>query len=638
VISHAVAADSRLRLEIGDAFSGRSKREMLEHIAMVAVLLFWAVPFTRATGGRGVHTELIFSVLLLVVLAALPAWRAPAGSVALAATVAAAAELVCVFAPSGWYGSDVAAGYVIAGATFIAARRYVRDTERRLLVATCVCLAGLYQFEQAFVPWWGSETASTEMSGTFYWHNPYAAFLLPGAVIGIGLILERRRPWSTVGWLSTPICTAGIVFSSSRATMAALVVAWLLLAAVCLRRKNVLRAGGALAATAAVILVLPGPPFFPHYSAPWSATQARSSSGETLSQNGEYRIQFWRSAVQVAVHRPWVGSGFHELADASALYTPFGWARSPQAHNGYLQAFSDGGVLLGLPFLAAVLVALWWGLRQLWAALRTRAGPIDALDCSVGVALLALLAHSAVDFDWSHPSILVEVALLSATVAPPVVTTHVRRSSVVALTVMAGALITLVPALHQWQLSQPNFRYSTDHELDVAGAPFGNFRPAQAVLRAYVYQDRPLSVQDAARALALTADEAKVDIHDALLRDAVGASTHLNPDAVAEARATLDRIGGILPPYVPDFALVLSSAGQSRAARDVLADHIAAQATAGKVAPNLGDELAQWARTLGTGSRYACQLNSVEALLSDAQEANLPAPTAPCPRSDQGRG
>jgi hypothetical protein len=416
--------------------------------------------------------------------------------------------------------------------------------------------------------------------------------------------------------------------------MAALVVAWLLVVAFGVRgAKNALRVGGLLAATAAVILVLPGPPFFPHYSAPWSATQARASSGETLSQNGEYRTQFWRSAVQVAVHRPWVGSGFHELADASALYTPFGWARSPQAHNGYLQAFSDGGVLLGLPFLGAVLIALWWGLRRLLSGIRTRAGPIDVLDCSIAVALLALLAHSAVDFDWSHPSILVEVGLLAAAVAPTALPTRGRRTSVVALAAMGGALITLVPALHQWQLSQPNLRYANDHELDVASAPFGNFRPAQAVLRAYVYQDRPLSVQDAARALALTADEAKVDIHDALLRDAVGAGTGLSPDAVAEARATLDRIGGILPPYVPDFALVLSSAGETQAAQDVLSDHIAAQAATGSAAPNLSDELVQWARTLGTGAGYACQLRSAGPLLSDAQRTALPTPTASCPRS-----
>jgi hypothetical protein len=194
----------------------------------------------------------------------------------------------------------------------------------------------------------------------------------------------------------------------------------------------------------------------------------------------------------------------------------------------------------------------------------------------------------------------------------------------------------LVPALHQWQQSQPNLRYSTDHELDVAGAPFGNFRPARAILYAHVQHGRPLSVDQAARALELTADEAEVDVHDALLRFAVGASTGLYPDAVALAHARLDRIGGLLPPYVPDFALVLSSAGERQASREVLAHDIAAQAAAGAAAPNLNADLVQWAHTFGAGVGYACQLAVARPLLSATTVSDLPTPTASCSSHDQG--
>jgi O-antigen ligase len=628
---------SRLGGEVADALGRRQPGELFEHAAMVALIVFWAVPFTRATGGRGVHSELVLSAVALLVLLAMRAWRAPTPSLVLAALVAAAAELVCVFAPSGWYGSDVAAAYVLAAACFIAARRYVQDDERRVLVAACVCIAGLYQFEQAFVPWWGSETASTVMSGTFYWHNPYAAFLLPGAVIGLGLVLSQRRPWTAVGWLSTPLCTAGIVFSSSRATMVALLLSWLLVVAFGVRgKRSIRRTAGVFAVSAVVVLALPGPPFFPDYTAPWTATEARAASGETLSQNGGYRIQFWRSALEVAVHRPWVGSGYHELADASALYTPFGWARSPQAHNGYLQAVSDGGLLLGVPLIGAVFGVLWWALRRLWSITRARPGPDELIVLSVAAAALGMLAHSAVDFDWSHPSILVEVALLAAVAAPATRPTRTRRRSIAAFAVLGAALVVMLPALHQWQQAQPNLTNSTDHELAVASATFGNFRPAETILYAYVRGERPLSTEQAARALELTADEAAVDIHNALLRYAVGASTGLIPDAVARARATLDRIGGVFPPYVPDFALVLSSAGDKSGARAVLARHIDAQVASGDAAPNLRGELLQWARTLGTGADYACRVVSVRPLLSAADISRLPLPTSRCPDQDQG--
>jgi hypothetical protein len=613
-----------------------SRWDFLEHAAMVALLAIWAIPFTRATGGRGVHNELVFAGALLVLLPAMRAWRAPSRSIGAAALVAVAAVLVCVFAPSHWYGSDVAAGYVIAAAAFVAGRRYARDRERRLLLAAFVCLAGLYEFEQAFEPWWGSRNPSGQMTGTFYWHNPYAAFLLPGAVLGLGLIASGRRPWTLVGWVSAPLCTAGVVFSSSRATIATLVVAWTLVLVVGGRHKKLLsRIVGGLAVTAVVVVVLPGPPLFPHYSAPWSATEARGST-QSLSQNGGFRVQFWREAVAVAAHHPISGSGFHELANNSAFYTPHNWARSQLAHDGYLQPLSDGGLLLGLPFLGSVLVALWWALRRLWISVLVRPGPGDLPEVCVTVALLGLLAHSAVDFDWSHPSILVEVAVLCAVVAPAERWRSRPRVSAAAVVVLCGTLVAMLPALHQWQKNQPNHSYSTDRLLDTAAATFGDYRPAQAVLSDYAHGRRPLTVVEAARALALTSSQATVDLHVALLRDAVGASKGLYPDAVARARATLQAVGGLSPAYVPDLALVLTSAGEADMAAKLLSDDIAAQVRRNAAAPNLTVELQQWALTLGTGRRYACELARATPLLETAN--GLPMPTAPCLRHDQGHG
>ena len=126
------------RLDVRAVLAGHSRLDLLEHAAIVALLAIWAVPFTRATGGRGVHNELLFAAALLILLPAIRVWRAPTRSVVLAAVTAAAALLVCVFAPSGWYGSDVAAGYAIGAAAFVAARRYVRDEDRRMLIAAAI--------------------------------------------------------------------------------------------------------------------------------------------------------------------------------------------------------------------------------------------------------------------------------------------------------------------------------------------------------------------------------------------------------------------------------------------------------------------------------------------------------------------
>jgi hypothetical protein len=621
---------------------GRTWPELLEHLAMLAMLAIWAVPFTKATGGRGVHNELLFAAALLLILPAVGAWRGSTGSVVLAATTAVAALLVCVFAPSGWYGSDVAVGYAIAAAAFIVARRYVRDAERRTLVAASICVAGLYEFSQSFTAWWGSRSAATEMSGTFYWHNPYAAFLLPGALLGIGLVLTRRSPWTIVGWVTTPICTAGIVFSSSRATMAVVVVGFVLVLALGVRsRADATRGAGIVAATAGVILVLPGPPFFPHYTAPWAGTAERAAS-QSLAQNGGFRTEFWREALQVALHHPLVGSGFHVLATASALYTPSGWARSPQAHDGYLQALSDGGLLLGVPFLCAVAVALFWGLRQLRAGLRRSRGgqAVDIVGLSAAIALLGAMAHSAVDFDWSHPSILVEFALLAACVAP-VVGPH--RAGLwargVALVAVCGVLGISISALHQWQIDQPNEQYSTSHLLAEANAPLGDFRPAKAVLSDAAYGDRVITAGEAARALALTDEEAKVDVHLALLRDAVGAQFGLISDPVAAAQHELRHITGSTAPYVLDLALVELEAGDKVSAAELLTADIAGQSAVDAGSPVLQSELELWARRLGVGEAYACEVATARPLLeAQGDTAKLPQPSSACRAGDQGRG
>jgi O-antigen ligase len=621
----------------------RSPAAVLEHVAMVAMLCFWGLPFTHAIGGRGVHAELLFALVLVPLLLLMQVWQAPAGSLLMAAVTGAAALAVCLWAPTGWWGSDGAASYVLSAAAFVAARRYVRDDHRRALVAAAICLAGVAQFFQSFLTWWSGRNPAVAMSGTFYWHNPYAAFLLPGAVIGLGLVAERRSPWHLIGWLSVPTCTAGIVLSSSRATMAVLVVADLIIAIASLRSRTAAsRTLVALLLAVGITAALPGPPFFSHYSSPFAATDARVAAGETLAQNGAYRTEFWREAAAVALHRPLVGGGYHSLATASALYTPSSWARSQLAHDGYLQVATDGGLLLALPFLAGVIVLLLWALRRLWVLIARRSRPApDLLVVALTVAVLGAFAHSAVDFDWSHPSILVEAALLTACLAPA----H-RRSArsrrtgsikVAATVVLVGSLGVCVAALHQWQIDQPVSSHSPTALLAEAHAPFGDYRPAAFLLGEVLSGERTASRAQLEQALALTSREASVDIHQSLVRDAVGAQIGVDPQAVTQAEDLLARVDGSTASYVPDLANVLLGAHQLTRARTLLSRDIAGQARARSASPQLGEELDVWARRIGRGAQYACEIKTVTGLGVESTLASLPTAVATCPvRPHQG--
>jgi hypothetical protein len=401
------------------------------------------------------------------------------------------------------------------------------------------------------------------------------------------------------------------------------------------RRAAALRVAGGLLLAAVVTTVLPGPPFFSHYSSPFAATVARSAAGESLAQNGAYRTEFWREAAEVFVHHPLAGSGFHAMATASELYTPATWAHAPLAHDGYLQPLTDGGLLLGVPFLLSALVVLSWAFRRIRRlAGDLRSGPADTLAVAFVVALLAAFAHSAVDFDWSHPSILVETALLAVCIAPPVAVGGRPRAAQVLTAGAAGllvaALAVCVPALHQWQRDQPSVTASTGELLDAASAPFGDFRPARLLLETVASGRRAIGPAQAARALSLTAAAARVDVQLELYRDQVGASAGVLPGAAMAARATLARLPGGGAQYVAQEAAVFLAAGEASAAKRLLADDIAGQERMAVAQPDLFEELQLWASAFGRGSGYACELDAVAQLPGGVAVSALPPPTARC--------
>jgi len=612
---------------------------VLDHLAVLLVLGVWAVPLTRASGGRGVHHELVFAGVALMALLLLRPWRFSRASSVLAALVAAAALAVCALTPTGWSGSDVAASYAVSAATFVIIRTYAITAQRRLLVLAAVALASLVQFSEAFLPWWGGRDPAIAMTGTFYWHNPYAAFLIPGAVLGLGLAHANEKPWRFVGWFGAPLCVAGVVFSSSRAALGVLALAWVVTAAIVVRtRRGALRVAAVTLLATVVVLVLPGPPFFPHRASPFAATSARASSGETLDQSGFYRTEFWRESLDVMAHHPAAGAGYHSLSTASALYTPVGWARSQLAHNGYLQPLSDGGLLLGVPFLLAVALAGVRALRTVGRALgplrRTRDEPQMAV---AAVTFLALMAHSGVDFDWSHPSLMIAAAILAAVLfaagkpSPDATASAVvRRAAPVAVTVLALSLVMSVVTLHAWQRSaDTGGNKPVSARLAAASSAFGDFRPAKSVLLQAIATPSAVTDAQAHRAVALTAAAARVDYHLRLWRDTVMAQRGEAAVAVADARALIKGLDGPPIPYVLDYAQVLAAAGNHAEAAVVLTDELRRQVTDG---PNSeGAAEVHLLATVDNAGDYACAYQQLSGLIAKGSWAAIvPAPTASC--------
>jgi O-antigen ligase len=451
-----------------DSAQPRDRRAVAEHVAVGVALVWWGFGLTHATGGRDRWSQTIAIVLALVAFVVVRPWRSlTTRSLVLGACVSVAPVIVCLLDPTHWFGASQAATYAYSAALFLTVKAYARDAQRRTLALAVVLGAGVAQMAWALIPWIGGGEPSVLLVGTFFWYNQLAAFLLAPAVIGAGLAAVGSGALRIAGLLAAVLGSAGVVLSTSRASMALLAVGWLLVGVMAVWRAEGLRRRGltglrwlAAAGVAGLLTVtLPGPPFFAHRVSALAATSVRGS-GQSLSQNGGFRLQFWQQALHVFSHHPLTGAGFSSFGRQAALVDPRA-GHSALVHSGLVQPLSDGGLLLGGPFLLVCLLVGLGLLRRLrpdtWHA---EGGSVTLL--ALGSLLLA--AHSAIDFDWTYPSLMALAAILSALAlswspAPPSPGTQVAAGPVALVScglLLASALVLAQQAVPGgWRLTAP---------------------------------------------------------------------------------------------------------------------------------------------------------------------------------------
>lgn len=646
---------SPISTDIGVAHSrGASRAARWAVTALVFVpVLWWAGPGVEGVGGRDLTSLLVQSLLLVPALLAVRPWRCAGGGLLTTISgLALAALLVCVASPLGWRGAGDAASYASLAGLVLLVTSWATSTARRHAVLVVVLLAAVHEFTLAFLPWWGGRDPARKMIGTFYWHNPFAAFLLPAAVLALAFVVRGVRPWALVGWVAAPLCAAGIVFSTSRSTLGVLALGWLVVVVALVRDGGSLRRAATVTtlATAAAFL-LAGPPFFSTWHHPFEATWTRShQDGQSLTNNGNARVSFDRQAVAAVADRPLVGAGYRSLALVSPGLAPAPEGRSPFAHNGLLQPWVDGGALLGIPCTVALLAVA----RAAWR--RLRRWHTDVLVVPVVVALGCATAHSAVDFDWSHPSNLHLVGVLTGVLLAIPVNDGVERQArarayawpsvvgvgllVAVLSVAAGAVQTrrVEPALLTAARGADGPRQVALLRQE-AVSPFSAGEDAAAVLRQLL---PPVAARRDLRgdprlepALAGTARVAQVDRRLRLARDRALALSGREKEAVADVRQLLMSLGSDATAYVGDAATVVAAAGQQEAAVDLLLPTARAAAfdPARAAAYGVGgDALVVLARLAPTGEAGRCAAAALDAAtratLGDV--AGLAAPATDC--------
>jgi O-antigen ligase len=272
---------------------------------------------------------------------------------------------------------------------------------------------------------WQPESALTTPFGPFVNKNHFAGWMLMAVPLAIGLALAefeafyraaapRLRDW--LMWLSTPrggysllllfaalFMTLSAVMTRSRSGLGGLAVIALLTCVVAARRLRSKTAGVTAVAVSATlagaIVLLAGQDS--------ALTQTRIAASPLAM-----RLDVWRMSWHILRDFIVLGTGLNTFGTATILYQSAGDLHYYEAHNDYLQLAVEGGAVMAVLVLLAILL-LGLAIRRRF---REDHVPTDLYWIRVGatLGLIAIGLQSIVEFSLQMPG---NAALFAALIA-----------------------------------------------------------------------------------------------------------------------------------------------------------------------------------------------------------------------------
>jgi len=276
--------------------------------------------------------------------------------------------------------------------TWGAARRFL---DALVVIGGWVCLVGLYIF-------WGADNPGMRWYSTFYWPNPFAAFLLLVIPLEAARLIHAAggREASVHGAM-TVLLLVPFILTYSRG-------AWLSLAGISVVALLIIHPPSWTAAVRRLLLVVTVSMLFvvilTRGSADTPSPPAVVGRAVSVANANDYsirgRLSFWRAGLKMLADYPIAGTGPGTYAYSSAAYQPDVRYFARDVHNLYIQTGAEMGII-GIGVVAWLLASLT-GLarRTLGTARGTAEYPLVA-GSVLGVA--AFFAHSALDMNWQFP-------------------------------------------------------------------------------------------------------------------------------------------------------------------------------------------------------------------------------------------
>src|SRR5882724_10928019 len=252
-------------------------------------------------------------------------------------------------------------------------------------------------------------------SGTYICPNNLAGFLEMLVPLGLGYALMGRLPHVMkiiLGYASV-VMLAGIGTTLSRGGWLATTLSLAVLCGVLLfqRHYRIKALVLAVALVAGGFWLVPKVPLL----------QERVQNVSTGHIPDDMRFSIWAPAIQMWRDHFWWGTGPAHFDYRFREYRPpLVQSRPDFAHNDYLNTLADWGVA-GTALVASAWVLVYWGVFGAWKSVR---GPLDdfarkksnkqAFATGAAVGLLAMLLHSATDFNMHIPAnAILAVALMA---------------------------------------------------------------------------------------------------------------------------------------------------------------------------------------------------------------------------------
>lgn len=325
-----------------------------------------------------------------------------------------------------------------------------------ITVATFAAMYALYQFLTKSGQVWHFVRPAAYAgrgSGTYICPNHLAGLLEIALPLALAHLLAGRLGHLAriLAGYAVLVMIAGLVSTESRGGWAAAALSLLVLLAVLLGQR-----GQRLPALIMLVILA--------VAALWIVAEVKTSSERVqralnTDRLDDPRFNIWPAAVEIWRENFWWGAGPAHFDHLYRLHRDGRiQARPGRAHNDYLDTLADYGVV-GATLVAAAFVLVFTGVGRAWRHVqregddfRSRQSNRTAFVLGGSIALVALLLHAVVDFNFHIPAnataAVVIMALLAAHIrfATDDHWVRARRAVRAALTVLG-----LVVAVWLWQ-------------------------------------------------------------------------------------------------------------------------------------------------------------------------------------------